>query len=479
MGLGLKRPDTTPAPREAQARQVFLLDELGRFVAAATREGLGLKEAMLAAKAVEAARALVKSREVAWGTFVGKGEGDLQVVVCGGRDFFACAPEDAARLREVPHELAAVVAAFEAAAREEIRAGGLSKASIEAFPRVVAAALSQPARFAEVPKGPLAFARAAFRASGARLALDVEVVNATPWPANRVELRLAFDAAALPLVSVKARTGAYQNGVLELPEVAARSRERVVVLFEPKTAGTHAVEGALRLELEGGREERGRMRPARARIAQSDVVPTVPKSLADFRALVDGRLAYAATVEVASALGGLSTVAGLASAVEKDSLARILDWRGAAAEREVWFLGLVGGETRPLFVQLTQGMGGSAGLVVAGAQASDVMAYAARLRARLDAGYGPSTLGEPRVAADQAPEPASPEPRAVIVARQISADIASGEIEIVMRKPRQLTQKAVAAGVPVGGGQSVGEELVPGLIEELERSMRQGGRRQR
>ena len=471
-----REPEAGAAPpHEAQARQVFLLDEVGRFVAGATREGVALKEPMLHPKALEAARALVKSREVAWGTFVGKVEGDVSVVVCGGRDFFACAAEDPGRLRDVPHELSAVVAAFEHAAREEVRAGGLSKASIEAFPRVVAAALKDPARFSTAPKGPLAFARASFRPSGARLALDVEVVNATPWAANRVELRLAFDSAALPLVSVKARNGAFEDGVLELPQVAARSRERVVVLFEPKAAGTHAVEGTLRLVLEGGREERGRMRPARARIAQSDVVPTVPKGLAEFRALVEGRLAYAAKVEVSTALGGLSTVAGLASAVEKDSLARLLDWRGAGAEREVWFLGLVGGETRPLFVQLTQGLGGAAGLVVAGAQASDVIAYAARLRARLDAGYGPSTLGEPRIAADQAPEPPSPEPRAVMVARQISADIASGEIEIVMRKPRQITQKGVSTMLPVGGGQSVGEEMVPGLIEELERSMRRDG----
>ncbi len=461
---------------QTQARQVFLLDELGRFVAAATCEGVGLKEGMLPAKPLEAARALVKSREVAWGTFIGKVEGDVSVVVCGGRDFFACAAEDAGQLRDVPLELAAVVAAFEHAAREEIRAGGLSKASIEALPRVVVAALADPARFAAAPKGPLAFARATFRPSGARLALDVEVVNATPWAANRVQLRLAFDAAALPLVSVKARAGAFEDGVLELPQVAARSRERVVVLFEPKSAGTHSVEGALRLELEGGREERGRMRPARARIAPSDVVPTVPKSLAEFRGLIDGRLAYAAQVGVAGAVGGLSTVAGLASAVEKDNLARILDWRGAGAEREVWFLGLVGGETRPLFVQLTQGVGGAAGLVVAGARASDVLGYAARLRARMDAGYGPSTLGEPRIAADLAPEPQAPEPRAVIVARQISADIASGEIETVIRKPRTTTAKGIAPVLQPGGGQSAGEELVPGLIEALERSMRGGGR---
>lgn len=381
-----KKEAREAAARVAQSREVFLLDELGRFVAGSTSAGVPVQEGMVGQKALELARALVLSREIPPGTFLSKGEGSDQVVVLGGLDFFGCAGEDAVKARDVPHELAGVVAAFEEAAKDEIATGGLSRAMIQSFPKLAAEALQNPSRFAEPPVGPLAFARAAFRASGARLALDIEVVNATPWTAERVQLKIVHDAHALPLVSVKAKSGGFADGVLELPPIAARSRDRAVVLFEPRQAGIHLVDGMLTLGLEGGRERDARMRPARTTISPSRVVPIVPKTLKDFAGLIEGRLRYAAQFELAESLGGLATIAGLGTEIEKDQLAKVLDWYGVGGGREVWYLGLGGGPDRPLLVQLTQAPGGRAEVVVAAAAMADLLGYSSLLRSRLDSG---------------------------------------------------------------------------------------------
>lgn len=456
--------------RAAQSRVVFLLDELGRFVAGTTSAGVPVQEAMVGQKALELSRALVLSREVPPGTFLSKAEGDHHTVVFGGLDFFACACEDALKKREVPHELAAVVAAFEGAAKDDIVAGGLRRAMIQAFPKLAVEALQSPSRYAEPPVGPLAFARAAFRASGARLALDIEVVNATPWTAERVALKIMHDARALPLVSVKAKSGGFADGTLTLPPIPARSRDRAVVLFEPRQAGLLVVDGMLTLGLEGGRERVARMRPARATISPARVVPTVPKTLRDFTGLIEDRLRHAAQLDLPDSLGGLATIAGLGTEIEKDRLAKILDWYGVGGGREVWYLGLGGGPDRPLLVQLTQAPGGKADLVVATATLGDLLGYTSSLRARLHHGYSEVPLGGKRVAADQEPEAREPVLRAAIVAKHLSADLATGELETPLRRPKAVSVSGIAPVLGGGGGRSVGDEMVPGLIDALERA---------
>ncbi len=459
------------APREVQAREVFLLDELGRYVAGATAGGVPVTEAMLPKKGLELARALVASREIPPGTFLAKQEADTHAVVFGGDEFFGCAAQDALAERELPLELAAVVAAFEGAAAREIEAGGLSHAAIEAFPRIAVGALKEPRRFASAPVGPLAFARAHFRTSGARLALDVEVINATPWEASSVRVRLKHDARALPLVSVKARSGGYSRGVLTLPPVKARSRDRAVLLFEPRQPGIHVVEGELILGLDGGGERKAKMRPARAAVNTSRVVPTVPKTLRDFQGLVEGKLRYAAPLQLNEAMGGMATVSGVGTEIEKDNLAKVLDWHGAGGAREVWYLGLGGGQDRPILVQVTQGEDDQAEVVVAAAKRADVLAYTALLRARMDASYEGAAPGEDDIPADEEPELKVPVLRAAMVARQISADLDTGELETAVRRPKAVAPTGISPLFNPGGGQSVGDELVPGLIDALERSM--------
>ncbi len=462
--------------REPQAREVFLLDELGRFVAGSTAQGIPVMEGMLNKAALALARAVLDGREVPPGTFVSKAEGDAHVAVYGGREFFGCAGEDALTRREVPHELAAVVEAFEKASAHDIAAGGLRRETLESFPKVVVAALQAPARYAAAPVGPLAFARAQFRPSGARLALDIEVVNATPWEASRVELRLVHDERALALVSVKAKSGGYARGVLTLPPVSARARDRAVLLFEPRQAGLHVVEGELTLGLDGGGERRALMRRARTAIGASRVVPTVPKTLKDFSGLIGGRLAYTAPVDFADALGGMATAAGLSTEIEKDRLAKVLDWHGRGGEREVWYLG-VGGAQRPLLVQVTERAGAPAEVVVAAAARGDLLSYAAHLRARLDVGLGAHPRRPLRIEADQAPEGKDVVLRAAIVAQQISADLETGEFESLLGRPPRATARVSAPVLTAGEGRSAGEEMVPGLIEAFERTLRTSGRR--
>lgn len=467
---GGKEPESA-AQRAAQTREVFLLDELGRFVAGSTSAGVPVDVGMVPKKTLDLARAPVESREIPPGTFLSMDEGDNHAVVFGGLDFFACAGEDALGKREVPHELAAVVAAFERAAKDEIAAGGLSRAMIEAFPRLAAEALKNPSRYAEPPVGPLAFARAAFRASGARLALDIEVVNATPWTAERVQLRIVHDARALPLVSVKAKSGGFADDTLTLPPIPPRSRDRAVVLFEPRQQGLLVVDGMLTLGLEGGRERVARMRPARATILPTRVVPTVPKTLKDFAGLIEGRLRHAAQLDLPDSLGGLATIAGLGTEIEKDHFARILDWYGVGGGREVWYLGLGGGGDRPLLVQLTQAPGAKADLVVAAATLGDLLGYTSSLRARLDFGYAGGAQGAPRVQADLEPEALEPVLRASMVAKNLSADLATDDLETRLRKPRTVAASGIAPVLGGSGGRSVGDEMVPGLIDALERAL--------
>jgi hypothetical protein len=460
-----------PAPRRIGIREVYLLDELGRFVAGATAEGVPVLEGMAHGPSLALARAVAAGREVPPGTFVCKVEGDAAATVYGGREFFGCAGADAGKDRDAPLELQAVVSAFEHTVARELEAGGLTRASIEAFPKLAAAALKDPARYGEPPVGPLAFARASFRASGARLALDLEVVNATPWDASRVELRLSYDARALPLVSVKAQSGGFAHGVLTLPTVKARSRDRAVLLFEPRSAGVHVVGGELTLGLEGGGERRAPMRRARTVVPAARVVATVPKSLQDFQGLVEGRLKYAAPLELPAALGGRATVAALATEIEKDAFAKVLDWRGARGEREVWYLGLAGGPERPVLVQLTQSAEADAETVVAAARRGDVLGFCARLRARMGPLYAGAPAAQRDVPADGEPEARPAALRASIVARQISADLGSQETETGVRRPRPSAATARSAGQGGAGGRSAGEELVPGLIDALERSL--------
>jgi hypothetical protein len=467
---GRKKEADAPRARAPQAREVYLMDELGRFVVGATAQGVPLSEPMAPKKPLELARALISSREIPPGTFLSKQEGEVHAVVYGGGEFFACAAQDAAAQRELPHELAAVVEAFEKAADPYIEAGGLPRLAIEAFPRVVVAALADPARFAPPPVGPLAY-RVQFRASGARLALDVEVINATPWEASRVQVILNHDARALPLVSVKARTGGYARGVLTLPSVAARSRDRAVLLFEPRQAGTHMVEGELVLGLEGGGERRAKIRRARTTIGKTRVVPTVPKSLRDFQGLVEGKLRQSAQLELSEALGGLATVAGVGTEIEKDNLAKVLDWHGHGGAREVWYLGLGGGPERPLLVQVTQGPGGRAQVVVAAAKRADVLAYSALLRSRLELSSGSSGGAQGPITADERPEAVAPVLRAAFVARQISADLDTGELDTAIARPKTSALASASAAVTPGGGHSAGDEMVPGLIDALERSL--------
>ena len=462
---------TSNAARKAQAREVFLLDELGRYVAGATAQGVPLTEPMAPRKPLELARTLIASREIPPGTFLSKQEGDVHAAVYGGGDFFAFAAEDALKLRELPHELAAVVEAFEKAAEPYIEAGGLPRTAIEAFPRVAVAALADPARYAAVPVGPLAFARAQFRASGTRLALDVEVINSTPWPASRVQVILNHDGRALPLVSVKAQSGGYARGVLTLPPVAARSRDRAVLLFEPRQPGTHVVEGELILGLDGGGERRAKIRRARTTIGKTRVVPTVPKTLRDFQGLIDGKIRHTAQLELSEALGGLATVAGVGTEIEKDNLAKVLDWHGGGGAREVWYLGLGGGPERPLLVQVTQGEKGRAEIVVAAAKRADVLAYSAHLRSRMEFSYEPGGAAQAAVTADEAPEVVAPMLRAAIVARQISSDIQTGELDSAIRRPKSATAQSTSTLITPGGGHSAGDEMVPGLIDALERSL--------
>ena len=311
-----------------------------------------------------------------------------------------------------------------------------------------------------------------FRPSGARLALDIEVVNSTPWEATRVEVRLRHDARALPLVSVKARSGGFANGVLTLPPVAARSRDRAVLLFEPRQPGVHVVEGELRLGLEDGAERRAPMRRARTAIGRTRVVATVPKTLQDFRGIVEGRLRYAAPVDMPARLGDRVTVALLASEIERDALAKVLDWHGAGGEREVWYLGLGGSPDRPLLVQLTHSAEAEAEVVVAAAKRADVLAYSANLRARLDLAYAGAPATQRDIEADEEPEVRPAGLRAAIVARQISADLSGGETETGIARPRAsaATGRSKAQAL-AGGGRSAGDELVPGLIDALERSL--------
>lgn len=456
--------------RKVQAREVVLLDELGRFFAGTTAQGIPLTEPMVAKKGLEMARALIASRNIPPGTFLSSQEGDAHVIVYGGDEFFGAAAQDAGALRELPHELAAVVEAFEKAVAEQIDAGGLSRAAMELFPQLALTAMADPARFSPPPVGPLAFARAQFRPSGTRLALDIEVINDTPWVASRVEVRLHYDTRALPLVSVKARVGGFAAGVLTLPPVPARSRDRAVILFEPRQPGTHLIEGELVLGLDGGGERRAKIRRARTTVGKARVVATVPKTLRDFRGLIEGRLRYSAPLELAESLGGLATVAGLATEVEKDDLAKVLDWHGASGEREVWYLGLGGGPERPILVQLTQAETGRADVVVAAAKRADLLAYSAQLRARLDMSYAGAPTAQLDVKADEAPEVTERVPRAVVVAQQISADLGSGDMETTLRRPQASTAMASSSTYSSAGGRSAGDELVPGLIDALERS---------
>ncbi len=467
------------APRAVQTREVYMLDELGRFVAGATAQGVPVMEAMAPKKALALARGLVAGREIPPGTFLSAQEGEVLVVVYGGSEFYGYAAQDASVAREVPHEVGAVVEAFEQAAARMIEAGGLTRAAIEAFPKVAAAAMAAPSRYTAAPVGPLAFARAQFRVSGARLALDVEVVNATPWEASRVQVRLTHDARALPLVSVKARSGGYSRGVLTLPPVKARSRDRAVLLFEPRQAGVFVVEGELLLGLDGGGERRSKMRKARTSVPASRVVATVPKTLGDFQGLIEGKLRFAAPLELSEALGGLATVAGVGTLIEKDNLAKLLDWHGAGGQREVWYMGLAAGPERPILVQVTQGPKGQAEVVVAAAKRADVLGYTAHLRTRIDAGLETDSNADMTIAADERPEVPEAVVRAAIVARQISADLASGELDTEFKRPKPVTAPGISPVVGPRGGRSIGDELVPGLIEALERSIDADGRRKR
>lgn len=465
-GKGVKR---APA-RRIQLREVYLLDELGRFVAGSTSEGVPILEGMVKVPTLALAQAMAVSREVPPGTFLSMTDGDTSVTAYGGGEFFGCAGNDAAEDREVPHELAAVVKAFERAVRREIEAGGLTHASIEGFPRLAAGALREPEKYAPAPQGPLTFARARFRTSGARLALDIEVVNATPWEATKVELQLTHDQRALPLVSVKAKGGGFAHGVLTLPAVPARTRDRAVLLFEPRQAGVHQVEGVLALGLDGGGLRQAPMRRARTAVSKARVVATVPKSLADFQGLVGGKLQFSSLLELPTSRGGLTTVAGLATEIEKDNIAKVLDWRGARGEREVWYLGLSGGPERPILVQVAQGEAGPAEVTVAAAKRVDVLGYCAQLRSRMDLAYAGAPVAPAEVKADEEPEERPAVVRAVVIAKQISADLEGADGETAMRRPAQSRAAGRSTSAEPGGGQSAGDEMVPGLIDALERS---------
>jgi hypothetical protein len=60
---GGKTAEETAAPRAVQTREVFLLDELGRFVAGATAQGVPVMEGMVPKKALALARLAIAGSE--------------------------------------------------------------------------------------------------------------------------------------------------------------------------------------------------------------------------------------------------------------------------------------------------------------------------------------------------------------------------------------------------------------------------------
>src|SRR5262249_24968287 len=149
----------------------------------------------------------------------------------------------------------------------------------------------------------------------------------------------------------------------------------------------------------------------------------------DFQGIVEGRLRYAAPLDLPSALGGRATVAGLSTEVEKDALAKVLDWHGPRGEREIWYLGLGGGPERPILVQLTHRAEAEAEVEVAAARRADVLGYSAALRARMDLAYAGAPAAQRDVQADEEPEVRPAGLHAATVARQISADLGSQDTE--------------------------------------------------
>jgi hypothetical protein len=297
--------------------------------------------------------------------------------------------------------------------------------------------------------------------------MDLEIVNGTPWDATAARIEFDFDARALDLVSVKAAEGVFEGGTLRLAGLKARTKARAVLLFEPRKAGMHLVRGALTLAFTGRPSGLYPARRARTMVAPAQVSANVPRSLVDFMVLVETALTHRAQMDLAEGLEGLASVAGLSTEVERDAFAKILDWHGPQGTRQVWYLGALPG-SRPIMVELTAQGGQGAKVVLAAASVSDLIGYAALLRGRLLKSAG--LVGPKRVVADENPEVAEVVLHGSLVARAMSAELPT--FDAAAPKSAKARKPATTVSGTLGGAmasRSAGEELVPGLIEAVER----------